>query len=70
MVFPHNLGHRNYTVLTNCWGKQTDNNINPFVGNLSNVSDNTFTLYFFRTGDAHRMYPAIAHIVIVGRNKP
>lgn len=70
MVFPHNLGHRNYTVLTNCWGKQTDNNINPFVGNLSNVSDNTFTLYFFRTGDAHRMYPAIAHFVIVGRNKP
>lgn len=70
MVFPHNLNHKNYTVLTNCWGKQIDNNINPFVGNLSGHNENSFTLYFFRTGDAQRSYPAIAHIVIVGRNKP
>lgn len=68
MVFPHDLGHTNYTVLTNCFGKQTDNNINPFVGNLSNISSDSFTIYFFRTGDADRMFPAIAHIVIVGRN--
>lgn len=68
MVFPHNLGHKNYTVIANCWGKQIDNNINPFVGNLSDHTENSFTLYFFRTGDADRMYPAIAHIVILGKN--
>lgn len=68
MVFPHNLGHKNYTIIANCWGKQIDNNINPFVGNLSDHTENSFTLYFFRTGDADRMYPAIAHIVILGKN--